>query len=133
MSCFTNDASCERIIYAVVSHLNFLAARWLDDGWRLDLLGVECKGETNSAEVWKITSEQLRRYARCVPVLYFACSVPRESRIAEFEALCNIAGVPPELRGRVAEDVLHSTVESSEPPLGYDRQWIVRAAMVCKG
>ncbi len=22
MSCFTNDASCERIIYAVVSHLN---------------------------------------------------------------------------------------------------------------
>jgi hypothetical protein len=25
MSCFSNDASCERIIYAVVSHLN---GRW---------------------------------------------------------------------------------------------------------
>ena len=73
--------------------LDYLAARWLDDGQQLDLVGVECKGETNAAEVWAISNGQLAMYSRSIPRLYFACSRPRDAQMAAFTDLCRLSGV----------------------------------------
>jgi hypothetical protein len=73
--------------------LDFLGTRWIDDGRQLEVVGVECKGTPTAAEVWGITSEQLNRYTRIVPRLYFACFAPEGEPEDGFAALCRIAGV----------------------------------------
>lgn len=73
--------------------LDFIGARWAMDERRLEIIGVECKGETTPSEVWQITSEQMRRYLRCVPALYFACSVNSGDTAEAFQSLCRIATV----------------------------------------
>jgi hypothetical protein len=73
--------------------LDFVGARWAIDERRLEIIGVECKGETTPGEVWQITSEQMRRYLRCVPALYFACSVKSADTADAFQSLCRIATV----------------------------------------
>jgi len=73
--------------------LDFLAARWLEREYEIEVVGVECKGETHAGEVWRIANEQLGRYARCVPKLYFACSVANAHQREEFAVLCRAAGV----------------------------------------
>ena len=73
--------------------LDFLAANWQEPGYLPEIIGVECKGEATAAEVWKIANEQLGRYARCVPRLYFACSLPAEKQQQAFIELCRVASV----------------------------------------
>jgi len=73
------------------NRLDFLAARWLEGGYEITIVGVECKGETHAAEVWGIANEQLGRYARYVPKLYFACSTGKQA--GQFEVLCRAVGV----------------------------------------
>lgn len=72
--------------------LDFVGARWADGDRRLEIVGIECKGRPSAGEVWRITSEQLHRYARCVPRLYFACAVPA-SEEGDFGSLCKLAHV----------------------------------------
>lgn len=73
--------------------LDFVGARWAKGERRLEVIGVECKGETTPSEVWQITSEQMRRYLRCVPALYFACSVNSAATAEAFQSLSRIATV----------------------------------------
>jgi hypothetical protein len=73
--------------------LDFVAARWKSD-YQLDIVGVECKGRTNPASLWSITSGQLSRYLKLVPKLYFACISPEQAAaLKEYEALCRVAKV----------------------------------------
>lgn len=112
--------------------LDFLGVRWRDNGQRLDVVGVECKGLPNAADVWRITSEQLHRYARCVPQLYFACSTPSPETKAAFAGLCKLAQV-----GLLSADgsAIHETERPPEigarfEPAAYVEQ--VRAALVLR-
>lgn len=73
--------------------LDFLGARWLEGEYEIEVVGVECKGETHASEAWRIANEQLGRYARCVPRLYFACSVASADQREAFAVLCRTAGV----------------------------------------
>jgi hypothetical protein len=87
--------------------LDFLGARWLEGGYEIEVVGVECKGETYAAEVWRIANEQLGRYGRCVPKLYFACSVANPNQGEEFAILCRTAGVGFIGVGSAGADVKH--------------------------
>jgi len=73
--------------------IDFLAARWTDEGRQLDVVGVECKGEITPAALSVIVADQLSHYARRTPKVYLACSMPGEPRLQEIRTFCRVAGV----------------------------------------
>jgi len=98
--------------------LDFLGGGWPEQEYEIEVVGVECKGETHAGEVWRITNEQLGRYARCVPKLYFACSVARDEQREAFALLCQTAGV-----GFIGVGSGEPHVESPRRPVGWRLDW----------
>jgi hypothetical protein len=73
--------------------IDFVAARWTDDGHQLDIVGVECKGQITAIALSTIVAEQVTHFARNVPVIYLACSMPREEKLQDIMTFCRVASI----------------------------------------